>query len=103
MLRIQELRLALDHQDDDLRPAIVNRLGIADTELLSFSIHRRGYDARNKRLITFIYTLDVELCNEQAVLQRLRDDAQIGPTPDMQYRPGARAPAPPAGPPVGVA
>ncbi|OGT22107.1 MAG: hypothetical protein A2V90_04215 [Gammaproteobacteria bacterium RBG_16_57_12] len=92
MLRIQELRLALDHQDDELRPAIVNRLGIADTELLSFSIHRRGYDARNKRLITFIYTLDVELCNEQAVLQRLRDDAQIGPTPDMQYRPVARAP-----------
>ncbi len=38
MLRITELKLPLDHPDEALRPAIVQRLGIADSELLDFSL-----------------------------------------------------------------
>ena len=48
MLRLTELKLPLDHADDALRPAIVQRLGIADNDLLTFSVFKRSYDARKK-------------------------------------------------------
>ncbi|MDE2440963.1 MAG: NAD(P)/FAD-dependent oxidoreductase [Betaproteobacteria bacterium] len=93
MLRITELKLPLDHAVDALRPAICQRLGIADGDLLSFSLFRRGYDARKKSAISLIYTLDCELRDEAAVFKRLHGDRNISPTPDMTYKVVAQAPA----------
>jgi len=93
MLRITELKLPLDHAADALRPAVLQRLGIADGDLLDFSIFRRGYDARKKSAISLIYTLDCTLRDEAAVFKRLSGDRNIGPTPDMAYKVVARAPA----------
>ncbi|HLO61343.1 MAG TPA: NAD(P)/FAD-dependent oxidoreductase [Azonexus sp.] len=93
MLRITELKLPLDHAADALRPAICQRLGIVDADLLAFSLFRRGYDARKKSAITLIYTVDCELRDEVAVFRRLDGDRNISPTPDMAYKVVARAPA----------
>ena len=87
MLRITELKLPLDHSDEDLRAAILQRLGIADAELLDFSLFKRSYDARKKSSeLLFIYTLDVSVRDEAALLAKFADDRQIGPTPDMRYK-----------------
>ncbi|MCM2319488.1 MAG: NAD(P)/FAD-dependent oxidoreductase [Pseudomonas sp.] len=87
MLRITELKLPLDHSDEDLRAAILQRLGIADAELLDFSLFKRSYDARKKSSeLLFIYTLDVSVRDESALLAKFADDRQIGPTPDMRYK-----------------
>ena len=48
MLRITELRLPLDHADDALRRAIVERLRIADRDLAAFTVYKRSHDARKK-------------------------------------------------------
>lgn len=93
MLRITELKLPLDHAADALRPAICQRLGIADGDLLSFTIFRRGYDARKKSAISLIYSLDCELRDEAAILRQLADDNHINPTPDTTYKFVAQAPA----------
>ncbi len=93
MLRITELKLPLDHAPDALRPAICQRLGIADDELLDVSLFRRGYDARKKSAITLIYTVDCTLRDEAAVFKRLHGDRNISPTPDMAYKMVAQAPA----------
>jgi uncharacterized FAD-dependent dehydrogenase len=94
LIRITELSLALDHTDDALRAAIVRRLGIADAELLDFSVFRRGYDARKKNsAIVFVYTIDVNARSESAILARLAQDRQVGPAPDTSYHPVGRAPA----------
>lgn len=86
MLRITELRLPLDHAEDALRPAVVRRLGIADAELVSFTVFRRGYDARKKSAIVLTYTIDCELRDEAAVLAAHAGDSHIRPAPDMAYR-----------------
>ncbi|MNF66437.1 FAD dependent oxidoreductase [compost metagenome] len=87
MLRITELKLPLDHSDADLRAAILQRLGIADAELLDFSLFKRSYDARKKSSeLLFIYTLDVSVLDEAALLAKFADDRQIGPSPDMRYQ-----------------
>ena len=93
MLRITELRLPLDHAEDALRPAIVRRLGIAEADLLSFTVFRRAYDARKKTAIVLIYTVDCEVRDEAAVLAARHGDAHVKPAPDTRYRFVGHAPA----------
>jgi uncharacterized FAD-dependent dehydrogenase len=96
MLRITELRLPLDHAESALRPAILARLGLDDTELKAFTVFKRSYDARKKSAIVLIYTVDCELRDEalEALLyQRFAGDAHVRPTPDTRYHFVGHAPA----------
>ncbi|RZI83284.1 MAG: NAD(P)/FAD-dependent oxidoreductase [Rubrivivax sp.] len=93
MLRITELRLPLNHAEDALRPAVVARLGIRDTELHAFTVFKRSYDARKKSAVVLIYTVDCELAEEAAVLKRFAADQHVKPTPDTGYHFVGQAPA----------
>ncbi|HEY2132360.1 MAG TPA: NAD(P)/FAD-dependent oxidoreductase [Acetobacteraceae bacterium] len=93
MLRLNELKLPLGHADAAIAAAILARLGIAAAALVSFSVFRRAYDARNKTAIKLIYTLDVAVRDEAAVLARFAGDHRVTPTPDTSYRVVASAPA----------
>ena len=86
MLRINELKLPLNHPDHALRDAIVGRLGIAGGDLIDFTVYKRSYDARKKTAIVLIYALDVEVRDEAAVLARLARDPHIVPAPDTGYK-----------------
>jgi hypothetical protein len=86
MLRINELKLPLNHPDHALRDAIVGRLGIESSDLIDFTVFKRSYDARKKSAIVLIYALDVDVRNEAAVLARLARDPHIGPAPDTGYK-----------------
>jgi uncharacterized FAD-dependent dehydrogenase len=92
MLRITELKLPLDHPENMLRTAILDRLGISAKELITYTIFRQGYDARKRNAILLVYTVDVETTNEQAILNRLQDDPHISLTPDTTYRFVTQAP-----------
>ncbi len=94
MIRLTELALPLDHPPEALRAAIVNRLQIADDELLDYSVFKRSYDARKKNSeITFVYIIHASLADETTVLQRFSTDQHVRPAPDTGYHPVARAPA----------
>jgi len=96
MLRLTQIKLPLDYNDTSLKAAIVERLTIAPDELLGVTVFRRGYDARKRSNIFFIFTIDVELQDEAAVLKRLKaagNDANIGITPDTSYKFVTHAPA----------
>ncbi|SEE54214.1 NAD(P)/FAD-dependent oxidoreductase [Pseudomonas coleopterorum] len=93
MLRITELKLPLDHSDDALRPAIVQRLGIADADLLDFTLFKRSYDARKKNSeLQFIYTIDLQVNGEADVLERFVDDHNVNVAPDVSYKIVGHAP-----------
>ncbi len=94
MLRITELKLPLDHPDEALREAIVQRLGIRDEQLLSFNLFKRSYDARKKNSeLLFIYTIDLQASNEAELLGKFADDHNIGVAPDVTYKFVGQAPA----------
>ncbi|MBI6940726.1 NAD(P)/FAD-dependent oxidoreductase [Pseudomonas putida] len=94
MLRITELKLPLDHPDEALREAIVQRLGISDEQLLSFNLFKRSYDARKKNSeLLFIYTIDLEASNEAELLAKFADDRNISVAPDVSYKFVGHAPA----------
>ena len=93
MLRLNELALPLEHPADALRPAILARLGIPSADLLRFEIYKRGIDARKPYAILFVYTVDVEVRDPDAVLARAKRNAKLGITPDTDYKFVARATA----------
>ncbi|KPY33722.1 Uncharacterized protein ALO52_04335 [Pseudomonas syringae pv. primulae] len=93
MLRITELKLPIDHPDEDLRPALLQRLGIDSSELLDFTLFKRSYDARKKSSeLCFIYTIDFQVSDEEALLRKLANDRHVGPAPDVSYKVVGHAP-----------
>ena len=93
MLRLTEIRLALDHSGDALKAAIVRALGISEPELLGYRIRRRGYDARKSGEVVFVYTLDAEVRDEATLLQRIEHSQHIRKAPDETYHYPVQAPA----------
>ncbi|GLK91539.1 NAD(P)/FAD-dependent oxidoreductase [Pseudomonas turukhanskensis] len=93
MLRITEFKLPIDHSDEALRPALVQRLGLADSELLDFTLFKRSYDARKKSAeLCFIYTIDFAVADEAALLKKFSDDRHISVAPDTSYKFVGQAP-----------
>jgi uncharacterized protein len=96
-IRLNEIKLPLDHSEQALRHAACQRLSIAEHELLSLSIFRRGYDARKKSDIQFTYSLDVEIADPAGALARAQRNpalsTKIGTTPDTRYKVVTQAPA----------
>lgn len=86
MLRINELKLPLNHPEPALREAILARLAIQDADLLDFTVYKRSYDARKKTAIVLTYSIDADVRNEAAVLARLKKDQHVMPAPDVDYK-----------------
>ena len=102
MIRINELRLPLNHSPEALPKAVANRLGIAETAIQGLTVFKRSVDARKKTALLFIYTVDVEVANEAVLLAKHAGDPKISTAPDTSYRFVAQAPANPAVRPVVV-
>jgi uncharacterized FAD-dependent dehydrogenase len=100
MLRLTELRLPLDHTEEELQAAILKELGIERQELIRYSVFRRSFDARKRAAISLIYHLDVETTRDDEILRRRSRSANILPTPDTSYRFVARAPETPVSRPI---
>ena len=92
MLRLSDLLLPLDHAPADLEAAVIERLALKPGELQRFTVVRRGNDARKKTAIKLVYTLDVVVTDEAAVLARHAGDHHVRPTPDTSYKFVTRAP-----------
>lgn len=89
MLRLTDIQLPLNHAEADLGSAILKRLKIEASDLTSFSIFKRSYDARKKTAIVLIYTVDAEVNNEAAILATTKDiqgQSKISITPDTSYK-----------------
>ncbi len=88
MPRLTEIRLPLDHSDTALTAAIRDRLVLDADMPLTWSIAKRGYDARRKDNIQLVYSIDVTAPEETAI-----HSSHVVPIPDVAYRLAARAPA----------
>lgn len=86
MLRLTELTLPLHHAAEDLPAAICKRLRISPRELVRHVIARRAHDARDKSNIKLIYSVDVNVKDEGAVLARFRKDRNVQQTPNTAYK-----------------
>ena len=93
MIRLTNIQLALDHDDQAMTSAVLDRLSITAEDLVSIHTHKRGYDARKKTNITLIYTLDVETTHNESLIEKFAEHQLVKATPDMSYQFVANAPA----------
>jgi hypothetical protein len=49
MIRLTNIKLALDHQENAIEQAILRKLSLDESQLLNFTVFKRGYDARQKK------------------------------------------------------
>jgi uncharacterized FAD-dependent dehydrogenase len=92
MLRLTDIKLPLGHTTQALDAAIRERLRVPAADILGHTVIRCGHDARKKAAIALIYTLDVAVRDEAAVLARAKNDKRIRLAPDTEYKFVAHAP-----------
>ena len=92
MIRLTELKLPLDHPPAALREAARRKLALPDAAVRRVSIFRRAADARARGAIRLVYSLDLDVADEAAVLERFAHDPHVAPSPVGAYAP-PRAPA----------
>jgi uncharacterized FAD-dependent dehydrogenase len=85
MIRVTELRLPVDHAPEAVEAVILKRLNLPTKDLISFEVFKRSYDARKNVALSFIYTVDVSVKNEEAILKQFDGDTHIRPSPDTSY------------------
>ncbi len=85
MIRIQQLKLPIDHTRQQLLQKIARMLKKKPEEILEYQIRRKSIDARKKQEFSFVYTVDVKIKQEAAVLKRNRN-SQISQAQDVMYQ-----------------
>lgn len=65
MLRINNIKMPIKHNDSDLKKSVVKMLGINENQLKSFEITGQAIDARNKNNIIYVYAVDIQLDDEE--------------------------------------
>ena len=86
MLRLNEIKLPLNHEEPELAKAILARLKISPQQMLGFTVYKRSYDARKKSNISLIYSVDVETTDDAGILAKRADDKHLMVSPDMAYK-----------------
>ncbi|MBE6013233.1 MAG: hypothetical protein E7234_11870, partial [Lachnospiraceae bacterium] len=64
MLRISNIKLHIGLKEESLTEKVCRILKISKKDIRSFSISKKSIDARNKEDIFYIYSVDLEIENE---------------------------------------
>ncbi|CAG2143733.1 NAD(P)/FAD-dependent oxidoreductase [Cupriavidus numazuensis] len=95
MLRLSELKLSLEHTEDDLDRAVrsaLAQIGVKGDGLVQYTVFRRAHDARKRSDIKLTYIIDIEVKDEPAAIRRMAGKPNWSVTPDMAYHFVAQAP-----------
>lgn len=79
MIRIQQVKLSIEHTEEDLTNKTAEALRVKKEEIKSLSVFRKSIDARKKDNIMFIYALDVELYNDIKISKRNNNISLVEP------------------------
>ena len=77
--------MELDTEKEILKKKILSKLKISEKELHGFKIFKKSIDARKKDEIFYVYTVDVDINNEEKILRKYSSKGII-PTPDLTYK-----------------
>ena len=87
MIRVPEIKLSLDDNEERLKFELAKKLKISQDSIISYRIFKKSIDARKKNNIQFVYTLEVELKNENKVLSMFSKQGIIKvPEVDYEYK-----------------
>lgn len=73
MIQIQQLKLPVTHQPEDLTQKICQKLKIKKEQIRSCRILRQSIDARKKQDIRYVYTVEIATDAEAKILKKIHD------------------------------
>ena len=76
MLRISQLKLPVTHTQEQLEQKLLKMLRISRKDLGHYYIRKRSLDARKKPELYYVYSIDVEIKNEERVLKSMKGKVQ---------------------------
>lgn len=85
MLRVTNVKLSLNEDKSRIIDKLAKKLKVRKKEIVQYTIFRESVDARKRHMIYFVYTVDVELKDEESVLNKLKDK-DVSVTPPMEYQ-----------------
>ena len=74
MIRINQIKMPLHHDAAALEQKIRKRLGLSGGQELRYRIIRKSIDARKKPELYYVYTVDVEVNDEEKILRRCKSN-----------------------------
>lgn len=72
MLRISQLVLPVEHTSEQLKKKLLRTVRIKEEELKGFSVRKRSLDCRKKPEIYYVYTIDLDVYQEERVLRKMK-------------------------------
>ncbi len=84
MIRINQIKLPIEHTNTQLRKKVCKILRISESQIIQLSVAKRSIDARKKPELQYVYSVDVVVENESFVLKRV-DDKNIMLTSAKTY------------------
>lgn len=73
MIKINQLKLNINHTNEDLENKIAKTLKVSKGQILSHKIAKRSLDARKKNEILYIYSIEVEIKDEKKIVDRCKN------------------------------
>lgn len=70
MIRINQLRLGLEHNEQDILKKMEKVLKVSSDHIIEYKIRKKSIDARKKNDIHYSYCIDVKIEQENKVLKR---------------------------------
>ncbi|QZY54347.1 NAD(P)/FAD-dependent oxidoreductase [Crassaminicella profunda] len=81
MIRVNEIKLTLDEDQNLLKGKISKKLRVKPEEIIDYKIYRESIDAR-RNTISFVYSIDVKVKNEEKVLKKNKN---VKKSPKLVY------------------
>lgn len=85
MIKINQLKLPVDHSEEDLTTKIKRELKLGKNDIFIYKVLKRSLDARKKPELFYVYSIQVELVDEDRVLKRVKSNS-IGKMKEIKYR-----------------
>lgn len=73
MIRINQLKLPVEHKPEELKKKAAKALRISPEQVEKLEIRRRSLDGRKKPELFYSYTVDIKTAREEQVLHRAKN------------------------------
>ncbi|MCM1258110.1 MAG: NAD(P)-binding protein [Roseburia sp.] len=85
MIQIQQLKLPITHNSQDLKEKVCKTLKISPGQLNSMEIVRQSIDARKKAEISYVYTILAKVAREETIYKKIHNP-KVSLTQKKEYR-----------------
>lgn len=93
MIRINQIKMPIEHTDAQLQKKVCRILRISEKQLSELVVAKRSIDARKKPELQYVYSVDVTITDESSVLKKVDNNnvmsvkgrKYILPIPDMKH------------------